>query len=147
MGRYLIVAHQTAASPELIGRARARALADPDAEFTLLVPATHVVHLFTSWDEDDVKEQAVARARTAAARLNDAGVRVTAVRLGAPSPLDAVGDELREHPGYSGIILSTFPQGLSRWLQGDLPRKLRRHYALPVDHVVASSATRAADQR
>lgn len=146
MGRYLIVAHQTAASPELIERARARALTDTAAEFTLLVPATHILHLFTAWDEDDVKEQARARARDAAARLTEAGVRVTAVRLGAASPLDAVGDELREHPGYAGIILSTFPPGVSRWLHGDLPRKLRRYYAVPVDHVVAA-APRTAGRR
>ena len=45
MARILIVAHQTAGSPELLERVKALAAADPEAEITLLVPATPTGHL------------------------------------------------------------------------------------------------------
>jgi len=137
MARHLIVAHQTAASPELAARVKAIAAGDPDAEFTLLVPATPTSHLLHNWEEGEARQLAARRGREAAALLADAGVVVTATMVGSHSPLEAVGDELQARPGYAGIVLSTFPPGLSRWLKGDLVAQLRRRYRLPVVHVVA----------
>jgi hypothetical protein len=140
MARHLIVAHQTAASRELVERVRELATSDPQAEFVLLVPATPTSHLLT-WEEGEARQLAAQRARDASETLRrDAGVELVAARVGSHSPLEAVGDELREHPGYAGIVLSTFPPGLSRWLKGDLPNQLRRRYRLPVEHVVAAPA-------
>ncbi|HYT26757.1 MAG TPA: hypothetical protein VEP73_09780 [Actinomycetota bacterium] len=143
MARHLIVAHQTAASPELAERVRAIADGDPDAEFVLLVPATPTSHLLHTWEEGEARQLAARRGREAAALLSAAGVKVTATRVGCHSPLEAVGDELQARPGYAGIVLSTFPPGVSRWLKGDLVAQLRRRYRLPVVHVVAAP-TRAA---
>jgi hypothetical protein len=137
MARHLIVAHQTAASRELIDRVRELAQSDPEAEFVLLVPATPTSHLLT-WEEGEARQLAAQRARDASEALRDAGVEVVAARVGSHSPLEAVGDELQASPGYAGIVVSTFPPGLSRWLKGDLPNQLRRRYRLPVDHVVAA---------
>jgi hypothetical protein len=137
MARHLIVAHQTAGSPELVDRVRQLAERDPEAEFVLLVPATPTSHLLT-WEEGEARQLAALRAREAGEALRAAGVEVVAARVGSHSPLEAVGDELRAEPGYAGIVLSTFPPGLSRWLKGDLPNQLRRRYRLPVEHVVAA---------
>jgi LmbE family N-acetylglucosaminyl deacetylase len=137
MARHLIVAHQTAGSPELVDRVRQLAERDPEAEFVLLVPATPTSHLLT-WEEGEARQLAGLRAREASEALRAAGVEVVAARVGSHSPLEAVGDELRAEPGYAGIVLSTFPPGLSRWLKGDLPNQLRRRYRLPVEHVVAA---------
>jgi hypothetical protein len=139
MSRYLVVAHQTAASPELIQRAQAMVARDPEAQFVLLVPATPVVHLL-HWEEGEGREIARRRAREATDKLLSAGVEVVAFRIGDASPLQAVDDELRERPGYDAILLSTFPPGRSRWLRGDLPAKLRRLHGLPVEHVIAAPA-------
>jgi LmbE family N-acetylglucosaminyl deacetylase len=139
MARHLIVAHQTAGSPELVDRVRQLAERDPEAEFVLLVPATPTSHLLT-WEEGEARQLAALRAREASEALRAAGVEVVAARVGSHSPLEAVGDELRAEPGYAGIVLSTFPPGLSRWLKGDLPNQLRRRYRLPVEHVVAAPA-------
>jgi hypothetical protein len=139
MARHLIVAHQTAGSPELVDRIRQLAERDPEAEFVLLVPATPTSHLLT-WEEGEARQLAVLRAREASQALRAAGVEVVAARVGSHSPLEAVGDELRAEPGYAGIVLSTFPPGLSRWLKVDLPNQLRRRYRLPVEHVVAAPA-------
>jgi hypothetical protein len=139
MARHLIVAHQTAGSPELVDRVRQLAERDPEAEFVLLVPATPTSHLLT-WEEGEARQLAGLRAREASEALRAAGVEVVAARVGSHSPLEAVGDELRAEPGYAGIVLSTFPPGLSRWLKGDLPNQLRRRYRVPVEHVVAAPA-------
>jgi hypothetical protein len=137
MARYLIVAHQTAGSPELLERVKALAGADPAAEFTLLVPATPTGHLLHNWEEGEARELARGRAQDATRRLTEAGVTVAAARVGSHSPLEAVGDELQARPGYDRIVLSTFPPGVSRWLKGNLPAILERRFRLPVDHVVS----------
>ncbi|HWC44400.1 MAG TPA: hypothetical protein VHK02_20640 [Actinomycetota bacterium] len=141
MARYLIVAHQTAGSPELLERVRALAGADPGAEFTLLVPATPTGHLLHNWEEGEARQLARKRASEAMASLGAAGIPVAAARVGSHSPLEAVGDELQAHPGYDRIVLSTFPPGVSRWLKGNLPAILERRFRLPVDHVVAQART------
>jgi hypothetical protein len=141
MARYLIVAHQTAGSPELLERVKALADDDPAAEFTLLVPATPTGHLLHNWEEGEARQLARRRAEEATRRLTGAGVPVAAARVGSHSPLEAVGDELQARPGYDRIVLSTFPPGVSRWLKGNLPAILQRRFRLPVDHVVAQART------
>jgi hypothetical protein len=144
MARYLVVAHQTAGSPELVERVRALAASDPAAEFVLLIPATPVHHLLHTWEEVEARQLAWQRGQEAAKTLTETGARIDAVRVGAPYPLDAVADELRDHDDYAAIVLSTFPPGLSRWLKGNLPGQLHRRHRLQVIHVVASSAAQAA---
>jgi hypothetical protein len=136
MARHLIVAHQTAGSPELVDRVLELAERDPKAEFVLLVPATPTGHLL-HWEEGEARQLATLRAREASEALRTAGVEVVAARVGSHSPLEAVADELSMQPDYAGIVVSTFPPGLSRWLRVDLPNQLRRRFRLPVEHVVA----------
>ena len=102
MARILIVAHQTAGSPELLERVKALAAADPAAEFTLLVPATPTGHLLHNWEEGEAKQLARKRAGEAMASLAAAGIPVAAARVGSHSPLEAVGDELQARPGPTG---------------------------------------------
>ena len=136
MARHLIVAHQTAGSPEVVDRVLELAERDPKAEFVLLVPATPTGHLL-HWEEGEARQLAALRAREASEALRTAGVEVVAARVGSHSPLEAVADELSMQPDYAGIVVSTFPPGLSRWLRVDLPNQLRRRFRLPVEHVVA----------
>ena len=58
--------------------------------------------------------------------------------VGAASPLVAIDDELRAHPGeYAGIVISTFAPGSSRGLQLDLPASARARFGLEVTHVTS----------
>ena len=67
MARYLVIAHQTVTSPELLKVVRGVRDQDADAEFVLLVPATPVRHLlFRKGDEHDA--EATARKRGERAR-------------------------------------------------------------------------------
>ncbi len=134
MPRYLVVAHQTAESPELREALRGLVQSEPEAEFDLLVPSTPPASLLV-WEEGEAREVASRRAAQARKSLTDAGFRFVAARVGDPNPLDAIRDELREHGPYTGIVVSTLPRGVSSWLRMDLVGRLRRvatHY--PVIH-------------
>jgi hypothetical protein len=63
---------------------------------------------------------------------------VSAGEVGDERPLDAIRDALREG-SYDGIILSTLPAGVSRWIGMDLPHRAERTFSLPVTHVIAES--------
>ncbi len=146
MGRYLIVAHQTAGSPELRRHVATIVGNDPDARFSVLVPATPVQHLFT-WEEGETLAIARRNANEAAELLRDAGANVTRVTIGGRVPMPAIEDELRLEGGYTGIVICTFPPGASRWLKLDLVNQARRKTGLPVTHVTAAVRERSAVAR
>ena len=137
MTHYLVVAHQTATSAELLQCVSELAAFDPETVFTVLVPATPVVHLLT-WEEGETNENARQKAEEARERFEGSGLNVAQAKVGDGSPLLAIGDELRAHPGeYDAVVLSTLPPGLSRWLRLDVHQLAERKFALPVIHVVA----------
>ena len=124
MARYMLVANQTARSPELRDEALRLQSGDDLAALTLVVPATRVVHGLT-WDEAETK--AVARERLAAGIefLRAAGCRDVDGCVGDEDPVLAVEDELRRRR-YAGIVISTLPPGLSRWLKLDVVSRIKR---------------------
>ena len=139
MARYLLVAHQTADRQELVDAARELAVADPQARFTLLVPATPVGDLLT-WEEGETKEVARTRARSAAALLEGQGLNLVAVRVGDADPVLAVDDEFLAGRRYDAIVISTLPPGVSRWIKMDVVSRLqRKRPKLRVIHVVAKN--------
>ena len=149
MPRYLVVAHQTAASEELLRRITGLRAADTSSTFALLVPATHPTDLFSvgdgthllTWDESEARASAELRLRDAGTLLGDAGVRVIHSAIGDHSPLLAVEDELRENPdSYDVIVLSTLPPGKSRWLRMNVREHAERKLRLPVLHVFEGGA-------
>ncbi len=134
MARYLVVAHQTAASEELLNHLRAVASGDPAAEFLLLVPVTPIDRLLT-WEEGEALAEAERTARGAQESFDQAGLRLVDVHLSDPSPLQAIADELHHHPDYERIIIGTLPLGASRWLGMNVPQQARARFHLPVAHV------------
>lgn len=136
MTKYLVVAHETAVSPELVDAVTAQLSRTPDAAFVLLVPATPVKHLLT-WEEGETREIARRRAQEATAELARHGIHLADSRVGDASPLAAIREELERSPGYDGIIISTHPPRLSRWLRQDVVRKAQSLFGLPVTHVTA----------
>jgi hypothetical protein len=137
MSQYLVVANQTASSPSLAQCVATLAGRDPEANFTLLVPATPVAHL-AGFEEGDARSIARRVAQAGKASLEAAGTRVTRAVVGDASPLLAIDDELREHPGtYASIIIATLPPGMSRWLRVDLPERTEDKFGISVVHVTA----------
>jgi hypothetical protein len=130
--RVLVIANRTAASPELLEALRRRRERGPIA-VTLLVPA--------AWDiqEPHGDVRAGQRRLDAAVRsLTDLGVDVDA-RLGDPDPVAAVRDTWR--PGrFDEVIVSTLPDGQSRWTAIGLPGHAARITGLDVTLVKAAEA-------
>jgi hypothetical protein len=154
MGRYLVVAHQTATSPDLLKRVKELTSVDPKAEFTLLVPATHPTHLL-SWEREgrfvwnDHKTYDVARrkANEAEAMFRRARLQVDRTVVGDASPILAIEDEMRMRPGtYDAIVLSTLPAGRSRWLESGLGSQVSR-FGLPIIHIGGEPAPEPTSKR
>jgi hypothetical protein len=127
MARYLIVAHQTAGSPELLERVRALAAADPAASFTLLVPATPTGHLLHNWEEGEARQLA----RRRAARRWPPWPRPGPGGRGPGRQPLAPGGGRRRAPGPSRLRPDRaldLPPGVSRWLKGNLPAILERRF-------------------
>ncbi len=137
MAKYLVVAHETVTNPKLLDQLRAIKEDDAQAEFVLLVPATPVRHLLRRVGEHDAEVMAGKRADKARSMFARKGIHLAGARVGAASPADAVDDELRENPGYAGVVVSTLPKEKSRWLQLDLPRTVESRHGVPVYHVQA----------
>jgi hypothetical protein len=139
MARYLVVAHQTVTSPQLLRKIRElREQEEGGAEFVLLVPATPVRHLlFRRGDEHDAEAAARRIADRALGRYARKGLPLSDARIGSADPLQAIDDELGANPGYTGVVVSTLPEEKSRWLRMALPSKVAAAHNLPVHHVVA----------
>jgi hypothetical protein len=143
MAKYLLVAHQTADSEELLRAAQGLARQDADAEFVLLVPATPVGSLLV-WEEGETADVARRRATSARARLEATGLRIVDARPGDQDPVAAIGDEMHSRRRYAAIIVSTLPAGISRWVHMDVISRVRRNYpGQPVIHVVSHKAAEA----
>ena len=141
MSKYLIVAHQTALSPELQHKVSALIAQDPAAEFAVLVPELPGAPL--TWEGETV-DVAGQRAEAAKAVLEEkVGARVFRATVGASDPVQAIVDELLAYSGYDTLVICTLPPGISRWLKLDLVHRAERKFGLRVIHVVAEAPARA----
>jgi hypothetical protein len=132
MARYMLVANQTVETQELRDAAMKVQTGDPAAEFALIVPATRIVRGLV-WDEVETKAAALARVELGLRFLTASGLRMVDGRVGDEDPVLAVEDELRRER-YAGIVISTLPPGVSRWLKLDVISRIRRR--LPPERLV-----------
>ena len=139
MRRFLVVAHQTLSSPELLEEMTSRA-GDEETTFHLLIPVQHGEPGLT-WTEGHDRGVAVRRLDEALTQLSAAGLTVTG-EVGSDSPVESVVDVLvRDGAGsFEGIIVSTLPRTVSKWLKIDAPSRIQRYTTLPVHHVIGHPA-------
>jgi hypothetical protein len=137
--RYLVVANQTLAGKHLLDRVR-ECLSEGTSTFHVVVPATspseHAV-----WTEGEAIALARERLDAALVAFRKLGADADG-EVGDPSPLEAIRDAILDRE-FDGIILSTFPPGISRWLGQDLPHRVEKAFDLPVTHVVAEEEPEA----
>jgi hypothetical protein len=131
MARYLIVANQTLGGDLLIEHVR-QLLSQGACSFHVVVPATHTKDqaFYTEGASHAVAEK---RLEAALERFRALGAEVDG-EVGDSSPMLAVRDCLMTG-AYDGVILSTLPPGVSRWLRQDLPHRLERTFGVPVIHL------------
>ena len=142
MPTYLVVANQTLGGAELLDHVRSLAASggDDPCTFHLVVPATPSKDHLT-WTEGEAHTIASERLDESLERLRSMGLEVTG-EVGDASPLLAVDDALR-HRTVDGVIVTTLPVGLSRWLKMSLPDRLERKCDVPVTHIVVQPETSA----
>ena len=133
MRRYLIVAHRTLGGADLLDRLR-RHVEEGPCRFHLLVPVTHPAdHV---WTEGEVRVAAQQRLDAGLDSLRKLGLEATG-EIGDVNPVYAVGVLLRRGERFDGLIVSTLPPGMSRWLKLDVPTRLARETDLEVEVVVS----------
>ena len=153
--RFLVVGNQTLGSQALIDHIRGLAASGP-CTVTVLVPATSTAEYphgvlsvagtvaGTGSRRDDGEAgaaQARWRLRQTIETLRAAGVEASGT-IGSPDPFTAVQQMLRRE-SFDGVIVSTLPLGLSRWLGMDLPRWIERRLRVPVTTIVVEPGSSA----
>ena len=68
--------------------------------------------------------------------LERAGLRVDETSIGDASPVQAIADILVQRGPFSGIIISTQPRRISRWLRLDVQTIAPHRFSLPVISVI-----------
>lgn len=155
MDRYLVVANQTATSPAL-DRAIGERIARGPCFFHVVVPCTGASDLaryfalvsetvpgyigsFTEavFEGPSPQERASARLADQLTRLTELGATSTG-EVGDEDPMLAIGSALADASAaaepyvYTEIVLSTLPASISRWINMDLPNRVRRRFSLSV---------------
>jgi hypothetical protein len=134
MERYLVVANQSLGGASLIAAVASRA--QLGAQIHVVVPTTEPDETASTPENGGVAE-AERRLKTELERCSAAGVDATG-EIGSPDPMQAIRGALQANH-YNGLIISTLPAGISRWLKMDLPHRAVREFGLPVEWVEARS--------
>jgi hypothetical protein len=125
----LVLANQTVASPEVTERLKALAAEGP-RRFIVVVPQDH--------GEGHAVRDARSRLATLLDSLHDAGI-VAAGMIGDPDPYTAAMNAL-QYFHISEVVISTLPEGSSKWMAGKLVERIQAATNRPVEHVEARSA-------
>lgn len=142
MSRYLIVANQTIGGEQLTAKLDELAAAGP-CELWFLVPVTDTEGLH-QWDYPPI-DRVIPDAHQIAAALAQGRLEHELARL-KRSGVEAGGEvvdalpiarvqELLHDGRFDGVVVSTLPRRLSRWLVMDLPHRIARISEVPVAHV------------
>jgi hypothetical protein len=130
----LVLAHRTAAAPELVAALRARQERGP-IHATLVLPA----------DGAGTAARAQARTRldTALGAWRDAGIDCDGV-VGDCIPLQALADAW-DPARHDEVVVSTLPGQSSKWIRWDLPHLAGRQTGVSVQHIIARDPEVAAE--
>jgi hypothetical protein len=123
----LVVATQTVASEDLIGRLKARAQERPH-RYTIISPRSGEIS----------REEVCERLARTLAELYRDEIDATGQPM-SPAPLAAVENAI-EHYRIDEILISTFAGERSKWLQEGLVEKVEAMTDKPVEHVEARRA-------
>jgi hypothetical protein len=134
--RVLIVAHQTADSPELLDAVMRRADAGP-CTFTLLVPPRALSLQRVLEGQNPGALEAEERLEAVIPIVSEAAGELIVGVVGSPEPLIAIQDALTVL-GFDEVMISMLPVRESRWFAQDLPRKVRA-LGVPVTEIITSA--------
>lgn len=122
----LVVATQTVAAPDLVGRLKERAAGHPH-RYTIICPRA----------EDVTEPEIVRDLASTLAELYRADIDATGQPM-SPDPFHAVQNAI-EHYSVDEVLISTFAGETSRWLEDDLIGRVREITDKPVEHIECSA--------
>ena len=142
MALYLIVANQTIGGERLTAKLDELSTAGSSA-FRFLVPVTDTEGAH-QWDYPPIdrlipdahqiaRVLAEARLENELARLRRSGIEASGEVVDA-QPVGRA-QELLQEGRFDGVVVSTLPRRLSRWLIRDLPHRISGVADVPVTHV------------
>lgn len=144
--RFLVVANQTLGGDALTAKL-AEITAGVRCHVRLLVPVTDTerthegdypaIDLFSSDRHRVARLLAEGRLKHEIERLSRLGVEAAGEVVDA-DPVDRVKEVLQE-ADLDGIVVSTLPRRMSRWLVMNLPHRIGRLSDVPVTHVVGTA--------
>jgi hypothetical protein len=126
----LVVANLTATAPELSARLRELAAEGPH-RFIVVVPQEH--------REGHAVAEARERMRALVASLREDGI-VAAGMVGDPDPYTATMNAVHFFH-ISEIVISTLPEGSSRWMASKLVERVQAATNRPVQHIEATAVS------
>jgi dodecin len=151
MGSVLVVANQTLGGQALGAHLRRVIDADPKTHFVVLVPvpapvldvggAMGAMSGITVTDpalQDHLVDVARGRLGVVLTWLRDAGVEAEGTVVG--DPMAAMESAIAART-FDGIVISTLPARVSRWLHQDLTHRAHRRFAVPVTTITAADDT------
>ncbi|HUR85912.1 MAG TPA: hypothetical protein VMY78_11245 [Solirubrobacteraceae bacterium] len=134
--RVLVVANRTLQEEDLAEILRDRA--ERGDELHVVAPILVSRMRYMASDVDRELAEANDRLQTALAWANAAGYEASG-KVGDPNvALGAIEDELRLFAADE-VLISTFPQGKSNWLETGIVRRLEEELDIPVTHVIVDA--------
>ena len=131
--RILVVANETVGGQLLRETIKERSAGYTELVYVVAPALTSPLRYWAS-DEDEARARAQQRLEESLARLREAGIDARG-EVGDADPLQAIEDGMRLF-GPDEIIISTHPEGRSRWLERGVVEAARERFALPITHVV-----------
>ncbi len=129
--RVLVVANRTLQGEELAARLRNRG----DSELHIVAPILVSRVRYLASDVDREIEDAHERLAAALVWARAEGIQASG-KVGDPNvALGAIEDELRLFAADE-VLISTYPPGMSNWLETDIVERLQDELDIPVTHVI-----------
>ena len=139
MRRILVVAHQTLGGQHLLEEV-GRRIKGGDCRVHVIVPMTHPMGAFTEASCRAAAERVLAAGTRKLRELDRSGSVDVTGEIGDANPIYAVQCVVNRGERFDEIIVSTLPAGPSRWLLGDVPKRMAKAFPdVPVHHVLGSS--------
>lgn len=131
--RVLVVANRTLQGEELAARLRNRA--SDSNELRIVAPILVSRARYLASDVDREIEEAHERLAAALVWARSEGIHASG-KVGDPNvALGAIEDELRVFAADE-VLISTYPPGMSNWLETDIVARLKDELDIPVTHVI-----------
>ena len=131
--RVLVVANRTLQGEELAAALRQRDIRGSELRVVAPILVSRVHYLAS--DVDKELEEAQQRLAAALAWARSEGLDASG-KVGDPNAaLGAIEDELRRFAADE-VLISTYPPGMSNWLETGIVKRLRDELDIPVTHVI-----------